>query len=77
MPAGKHLLRDCLLHIAEGIAIDVHHRRLARQVDGEAPVATSGIGDALGPRLLQPLVDLTKLDERVLIQVFVPVKSCS
>ena len=65
------MLGDVLLYIAERIAIDVDSRCLACHEDGEAPIATAGIGDEPGPRLVHPLVSLAKLDERVLIQVFV------
>src|SRR5712691_10873320 len=69
--AGKYLLGDGLLHIAERIAIDVDSWRLARHKDSEAPIATAGISDEPGPHLVYPLVGLAKLDEWVLIQVFV------
>src|SRR5215468_5491684 len=56
--ACKHLLSDGLLDVAQRIAIDVDSRRLARYKDGEASIATTGIGDALGPYLVHPLVGL-------------------
>ena len=44
---------------------------MTRHEDGKASIATAGIGDEPRPRLVHPLIGLTKLDERVLIQVFV------
>ncbi len=67
----KHLLGYSLLHITELLAIDVDSRRLAGHEDSEAPIATAGIGDEPGTYLVHVSVGLAKLDEWVLIQVFV------
>jgi hypothetical protein len=44
---------------------------LTRHEDGKAPVATAGIGDEPGPRLVHPPVRFAELDERILIQMLV------
>src|SRR3984893_16838271 len=71
--------RQCLpsngsLHIAQRIAIDRECRGLTRHEDGKAPIATAGIGDKPGPRLVHPPVRFAKLDERMLIQMLVHVQ---
>jgi hypothetical protein len=44
---------------------------LTRHEDGKAPIATAGIGDKPGPRLVHPPVRFAELDERILIQMLV------
>ena len=66
MPAEQRLVahRSAYSHRLRVPGLDARRRR-------QSPIATAGIGDEPGPRLVHPPVRFAELDERILIQMLV------